>query len=181
MDHGRWDASSSDSSVYELDDETIPEGIPQTLRSEYIPGTTIYPIKLRDCGSTYKKVLYDVEGRALTSLDGSTKLNVYTRAMKDALDYGEIRAIHNMSEPTYWYFVTSISQLKRFRTHREFGSARKCIYHVYVDEDVDRTTHRYNKLFISKRKLKTPALLKEDDTPSDNNTNTTATATAVAT
>lgn len=150
----RWDDSSSESSVYELEDGSvsIADDIPHSLRNEYIPGSVIYPIKLLDRGSTYQKILHDVEGNVLTSIDGSVKLNVYTKEMKESIENGDIRVIHCLIEPTYWYFVTSSSQLERFKTRRKCGAPRKYIYHVYADHDVDRTTAHYHKTFISAQK-----------------------------
>lgn len=54
-----------------------------------------------------------------------------------------------MNEYCYRYFITSQEQLDKFYEDREFGSTEgpNKTYHVYVDEDCDKTTPTYKSLF----------------------------------
>lgn len=94
----------------------------------------LYPIKFRDCGSTYARKLYDVDGFVLLGDDGSL-LNVYNKAMKRAFDNKKIRVIHNM-KGEYVYFITSESQRQRFINERENGcpDLHDRTYYIYRDE-----------------------------------------------
>lgn len=94
----------------------------------------LYPIKFRDCGSTYARKLYDVDGFVLLGDDGSL-LNVYNKAMKRAFDNKKLRVIHNM-KGEYVYFITSESQRQRFINERENGcpDLHDRTYYIYRDE-----------------------------------------------
>ena len=152
MIQGSWGGYSSGSddatSIYEEEEEVV-----STVPGITKPGspTVTYPIKMLDHGSTYGKVLYDVEGNALKDQSGKY-LNIWTTAMKDAFAEGKLRAIHNLKEPSYRYFVTSQKQQQRFQTHRDSGAPRKVLYHVYLDDDIDRTSVVFRNTFISKSK-----------------------------
>lgn len=143
MDSANWGGYSSgsdDANAIELEDTVEVTNYSSVDNNE----TKMYPIKLKDHGSTYANVLYDVEGRPLKGEYG-TFLNVKTKEMKDAFDNKNIRLIHCMKDlsMSYRYFATSDHQVQKFQTHREFGSDRKLVYHVYLDEDVDRTNTSY--------------------------------------
>lgn len=153
MKNSSWGYSSGSedgSEIYELEESV---DVPQRLQSEYEAGTTLYPIKMRDRGSTYASVLYDVEGNPLKNMTGDF-LNVRTSAMKSAFDEGSLRLIHCMKEPGYRYFVTSKSQEENFKIHRDVGATRKVTYHVYVDEDVDRNSWSYRNSFVHSKPIK---------------------------
>jgi len=73
----------------------------------------------------------------------------------EALEKKEIRLFRNktMGNTCYRYFITSESQRDKFCMDRAYGSEKgpNITYHVYVDEDVDRTTKEYKSLFITPR------------------------------
>lgn len=145
---GGYSSGSDDSTSYEMrDDESIPNASRQ-LNKEVKEGTALYPIKMRDCGSRYNRTLYDVDGNILCSSTG-VHLNVYTKVMQEEFDGGRLRLIHHMKEPTYTYFVTSDQQANRFQTHREQGAPSRRVYYAYVDEDVDKKSYEYRKMFIA--------------------------------
>ena len=94
----------------------------------------IYNIRLRDCGSTYGRMLRDVEGFTLVDDEGKL-LNVYTRSMKQMMDTGRIRAIRSIRNG-YLYFVTCDFQRRRFQDERQNGSInRNTTYYVYMDKE----------------------------------------------
>lgn len=93
-----------------------------------------FPVKLRDCGSTYARRLYDVDGFTLTDEEGEL-LNVYTKKMQDALESGRLRAIRSLRN-NYLYFIRKETQRQRFLHEREKGSTqRKITYYVYFDKE----------------------------------------------
>jgi hypothetical protein len=104
----------------------------------------------------YAKVLYDVEGNILTSRQGRL-LNVFRPIMDEAFDKKEVRLYRNstIANVTYRYFVTSIEQRDRFLVDRQYGCEEgpNKGYHVYVDDDVDRSTNEYKSLFRISREL----------------------------
>lgn len=104
----------------------------------------------------YAKTLYDVDGNILVNRQGRL-LNVFRSIMDDAFESKELRLYRNstMTDITYRYFVTSIEQRDRFLTEREIGSTEgpNKAYHVYVDEDVDRTSAKYKYHFRLSREI----------------------------
>lgn len=92
----------------------------------------LYPVRIRNCGSTYSRRLRDVDGFYLVN-DNGKLLNVYTKEMKDAFESGALRAIHNVRDG-YVYFVQHDEQIRRFKREREEGSDLVNIdYFVYYD------------------------------------------------
>lgn len=93
----------------------------------------LYPIILKDKGSTYNRKLYDVDGFVLLGEDG-TLLNVYNKAMKEAFEKKRLRVIHNM-KGEYVYFIVSESQRQRFLNERENGcpDLNDRTYYIYRD------------------------------------------------
>lgn len=93
----------------------------------------LYPIILKDKGSTYSRKLYDVDGFVLLGEDG-TFLNVYNKAMKEAFEKKRLRVIHNM-KGEYVYFIVSESQRQRFLNERENGcpDLNDRTYYIYRD------------------------------------------------
>lgn len=155
MIDSNWAGYSSGSD----DDECVayklksPVSAPSESKSDHNEGTVFYPIKMVDHKNTYANILYDVEGTPLKSPFGEY-LNVKSKAMKTAIDNKALRVIHCLKEPSYWYFITSPTQLTTFRTHRDNGAPKTILYHVYVDDDVDRSSHEYKQLFVSRYKPK---------------------------
>lgn len=100
--------------------------------------------------TTSRKFLYDVEGNILTD-KRHRLLNIYRDNLKEALTKGDVRIFRNktMSEYCYRYFITSQEQLDKFYEDRELGSDKgpNKKYHVYVDEDCDKTTPFYKSNF----------------------------------
>lgn len=84
-------------------------------------------------------------------------MNVFRSTLYEALDNKEVRIFRNstMNNVCYRYFVTSEKQLKQFWEERQFGTdeSPNKAYHVYVDEDVDRTSEEYRTLFRISREL----------------------------
>lgn len=135
---GGYSSGSDDESERQAGSVTKPE---------IDEGTVYYPVRLLDHKNMYANVLYDVEGNPLLSPDGQ-HLNVYTKKMQEAFDAERLRLIHYISsEPSYRYFVTSKTQKREFQKHRTNGSTDKLTYHVYVDEDVDRSSQEYKEFF----------------------------------
>lgn len=115
----------------ESDETTNADESTNTKKEEPV---LLYPIKFRDCGSTYAKKLYDVDGFVLLGDDGSL-LNVYNKAMKRAFDNKKLRVIHNM-KGEYVYFITSESQRQRFINERENGcpDVDDRTYYIYKND-----------------------------------------------
>lgn len=94
-----------------------------------------YAVRINDCGSTYARKLYDVDGFVLMDETTGDFLHVYTRLMKDAFDSGRLRVIHNVREG-YVYFITNDEQSRRFQEERKEGSdIRGVTYYVYMDKE----------------------------------------------
>lgn len=108
----------------------------------------LVPIKLKDCGSTWSRTLYDVDGNVIKDKNGYT-MNIFTSKMNDMFASGDLRLIHTFKEPAYRFFVTSELQLKTFRADREYGAPYSKVYHVYLDDDADKECYAYHKLFIT--------------------------------
>lgn len=115
-----------------------------------------WPIRLVDHQTMYAKILYDVEGNILTNRQGRL-LNVFRSIMDDAFENKEVRLYRNSTTTNlcYRYFVTSIEQRDRFLWDRQLGSKEgpNKAYHVYVDEDVDRSDKEYKYLFRLSREI----------------------------
>ena len=146
MIKGSWGGYSSGSddasSVGEYELENAENGS-QTNR-------VVFPIKMVDHGSTYAKVLYDVEGNQLTDQSGRN-MNIWTSSMKEAIQEGRLKVIHNIKEPSYYYFATSNTQAERFKEHRDQGAPNKLVYHVYLDNDADLSNPVRRNMFITKK------------------------------
>jgi hypothetical protein len=103
-----------------------------------------------DHKTTYRKFLYDVDGNILTDKTHRL-LNAYRENLQDAISKGDVRIFRNktMSDYCYRYFITSQEQLDKFHEDRELGSdtGPNKKYHVYVDEDCDKTTPYYKSNF----------------------------------
>ena len=123
-----------------------------TTMSDSVPSSeTRYPVKLVNHRNIYARTLVDVEGNILRDRTQHKLLNVYREEMNDALAEKRLRVIRNstMKNICYRYFVTTQKQQDVFLDDLENGSLLQGIrYHVYCDEDVDRTTPEYRKLFI---------------------------------
>lgn len=104
----------------------------------------------------YSKILYDVEGNILVNNDGRI-LNVFKVEMDDALKSREVIFYRNatMANVCYRYFVASIEQRDNFLEERAFGTpdGPNKAFHVYVDEDTDRTCAEYKSLFKLSREI----------------------------
>jgi hypothetical protein len=84
--------------------------------------------------TTYAKILYDVEGRALVDEDGNT-VNIFTVKMKDMLEKGTIVCHHKPGRPGYRYFSTYNTQADLFKKARQKGMSNFVgPFHVYPDE-----------------------------------------------
>jgi len=107
----------------------------------------------RTCNS---KILYDVEGNILTDKYGKL-LNIFRPNMDEAFKSKDIRIFRNstMNNLCYRYFVRNDSQLRQFYEERAWGTVDgpNKAFHVYVDEDVDRNSSEYKKLFRLSREI----------------------------
>lgn len=113
-------------------------------------------MSLCDHGSVYAKILYDVDGNILVDSQ-NRMMNVYRDTLGQALANKEVRLFRNssMGSICYRYFTTSSAQRDRFLFDREIGSTTgpNVKYHVYVDEDTDRTAPLYKRWFHLSREL----------------------------
>lgn len=104
----------------------------------------------------YGKILYDVEGNILSTFTGKL-INVYRPCMDEEFESGRLRLWRNSTHHNicYRYFTTSEAQRRRFLEDRQYGSKEgpNKGYHVYLDEDVDRTTREYTSLFRISREI----------------------------
>lgn len=109
-----------------------------------------------DHGSVYAKILYDVDGNILVDSE-HRMMNVFRATLGLALLNKEVRLFRNksMGSVCYRYFTTTDEQRDRFLCEREFGTklGPNLKYHVYVDEDVDRTCADYMRWFHPSREL----------------------------
>lgn len=72
--------------------------------------------------------------------------------LDEAFNNKEIKIYRNstMQSVCYRYFIVSEEQKMKFLVDRELGSViPNTIYHVYVDDDSDRTSPQYQALFIN--------------------------------
>jgi hypothetical protein len=97
-----------------------------------------------------------VDGNILTDQQGKL-LNIYRASMEEAIKTKQVRIFRNstMSSVCYRYFITSPSQLRIFKEEREYGTndGPNKAFHVYVDEDVDKSCKEYRSLFRLSREL----------------------------
>jgi hypothetical protein len=104
----------------------------------------------------YAKILYDVEGNILTNSQGRL-MNVFRPEMDEAFEKKEIRLYRNstIKNVCYRYFTTSETQMRRFVEDRQLGSEEgpNIAYHVYVDDDVDKCSDDYKRLFHKSREI----------------------------
>jgi hypothetical protein len=104
----------------------------------------------------YGKILYDVEGNILATTMGKL-INVYRPCMDEEFENGRLRLFRNSTHLNicYRYFITSEDQRRRFLEDRQFGTKEgpNKSYHVYLDEDVDRTTKEYQQNFRVSREI----------------------------
>jgi len=108
---------------------------------------------LVDHKNMYCRILYDVEGKILVNHMGRI-LNAFRPEMDEAFANKEIRLIRNstMDSICYRYYITSQEQWEKFIWERELGSDQgpNKSYHVYVDDDVDRSSKEYQSLFVER-------------------------------
>ena len=84
--------------------------------------------------TTYAKILYDVEGRALVDEDGNT-VNIFTVKMKELLEKKAIVCYHKPGRPGYRYFCSYKAQADLFQKARRKGTTPFVgPFHVYPDE-----------------------------------------------
>jgi hypothetical protein len=104
----------------------------------------------------YSKILYDIDGNILVNEQGRI-LNVFKPEMDDALKDRHVILYRNssMGNVCYRYFVTSIEQRDNFLEERTFGTpdGPNKGFHVYVDDDVDRTSAEYKSIFRLSREI----------------------------
>lgn len=94
----------------------------------------LYRVSIKDCGSTYARRLYDVDGFVLQDDEGNF-INVYSKEMRNMIDQGRIRAIRSLRN-NYLYFITYDAQRRRFKEEREIGSKHQRVtYYVYRDKE----------------------------------------------
>lgn len=109
-----------------------------------------------DHRNLYSKILYDVDGNILVNNQGRI-LNVFKAEMDDALKSKEVIFYRNatMANLCYRYFVTSIQQRDIFLEERAFGTpdGPNKGFHVYVDDDTDRTSSEYKSMFRISREI----------------------------
>jgi hypothetical protein len=84
-------------------------------------------------------------------------INVYRREMDEAFKNNDIKLYRNsvMENICYRYFTTSRKQTVNFWYERKWGTTDgpNKAFHVYVDEDVDRNTREYKRLFRLSREI----------------------------
>lgn len=111
-----------------------------------------WPVRFADHHLIEKRILYDVEGNLLVDKSGKM-LNIFRDNFQVALDKKEVRIFRNstMKEVCYRYFITSQEQLDMFWEEREYGTTDgpNKRYHVYVDDDCDKSCATYKKLFYN--------------------------------
>lgn len=84
--------------------------------------------------TTYAKILYDVEGKALVDEEGKP-VNIFTTKMKEMLQRGSIVCYHKPGRPGYRYFCSYTSQADIFQKARRLGYTNVVgPFHVYPDE-----------------------------------------------
>jgi len=95
-----------------------------------------FPVKYDVHRNVYAQRLYDLDGDMICGEDG-VPLNVFRREMRELLEDGKIRVVHNI-RTGYRYFITSLEQENRFLREREHGSLMpQSTYHIYADEDYE--------------------------------------------
>ena len=94
-----------------------------------------FQVKYRLHWNVYADRLYDVDGDLLIN-DSGKELNFFMREMRELLEDGKIRVIHNI-RIGYRYFITSLEQEARFLREKEYGSEEPTTYHIYPDEDYE--------------------------------------------
>lgn len=87
-------------------------------------------------------------------------MNLFRPEMRDSLESGRIRCFRNSttSNITYRYFITDRRQLPMFWNERLFGTpdGPNKAFHVYVDDDVDKSSRTYTALFQPPREANFP-------------------------
>lgn len=111
---------------------------------------------MTDHKNIHSRILYDVEGNILTDTNNKI-INIFMPEFEDMMKKKELRLFRNstMKSLCYRYFITSQQQLYKFWDDRSWGNTESPnkTYHVYVDDDVDRTTSEYKMYFQLSREI----------------------------
>lgn len=104
----------------------------------------------------YARILYDVEGNILVDRTGRL-INVFRGNMEESMDQGWLKVYRNstMGGVCYRYFVTSREQFITFVDERDNGTytGPNVFYHVYVDDDTDKSLPEFKRLFRESREV----------------------------
>lgn len=129
-----------------------------TDSSSHSTGSQRWHVHFKDHVDTNAKYLYDVDGKILVD-DNNKILNVYRDNLEVALRTGQVRIFRNSTHHNicYRYFVRNNDQLYNFWEERRYGSldGPNKWFHVYVDEDVDRSTPEYKSMFTTSQEINT--------------------------
>ena len=102
-----------------------------------VSSTQDFPITLVTMKSITDKELYDIDGNLVLDKFGNV-LNIYKEEMKDAIESGDIRVVHNIGYG-FRYIVKRTEQEERFIDERKNGSfSSDKHYYIYPDEDMIR-------------------------------------------
>lgn len=110
--------------------------------------TTKFSVRYIDHGQSrlWNKIIYDVDGNPVIG-DNGTPISFFHGELKDMFSSKRVTLHHRLKEPSYRYIVTSTNQLRTFLDERQNGADTPKTYHVYVDEDSDRTCQEYKNMF----------------------------------
>ena len=115
-----------------------------------------WPVHLKDHVNVYARILYDVEGNILVDRTGRL-INVFRSNMEESMDQGWLKVYRNstMGGVCYRYFVTSREQFITFVDDRDNGTytGPNVFYHVYVDDDTDKSLPEFKRLFRESREV----------------------------
>lgn len=124
---------------------------PENSQSTILAEQEVFPIYLKNMGSTNGNLLYDIDGDIITDDEGKT-VNVRSKGLLEMFESGKLRLIRNMI-PGYRYFIKNKQQMDNFMFNRKYGAEYPNLtYCIYEDEDIDKSHRNDHKVvYLSSR------------------------------
>lgn len=127
---------------------------PENSQSTILADQEVFPVYLKNMGSTNGNILYDVDGDIIKDDEGKT-LNVRSKGLLGMFESGKLRLIRNML-PGYRYFIKNSQQMENFMFNRKYGAEHpNFTYCIYEDEDIDKSYRSDHKVvYLSSRRCR---------------------------
>lgn len=127
---------------------TTEEESSQSYETSTVSTPRLRHIRYIDHGQSrlWRKTIYDVDGNPVLGANG-VPISFFHSELKTLFLNKTVQLYHRMNEPSYRYIISSKDQLRRFLEDRFYGTEELKVYHVYSDEDSDKSHPDYKAFF----------------------------------